>query len=105
MAIKDKHDPRDFEQYAKLADDGSVVSIHMVTANEPPPDDAVYAKVTELGGIIALDHLKIDPAMIATVKQARKDLAAAALNHAQAFMSHAAAERTMTDAVLAAARG
>lgn len=47
MSIPDKHDPRAFNHYAKMADDGTVAAIVEIAAGFIPQDiEAVYADVT-----------------------------------------------------------
>lgn len=103
--MKDKHDPRDFDQYVKLNDDGSVAATQMVAVGEAPPvagDKSVFLNVTALG-FIDLHSVKVDPALVSTMKQRAADLETAALAHAQAFADHATAERTTLEAFTVAA--
>lgn len=103
--MKDKHDPRDFEQFVKLNDDGTVASSHMVAVGEAPPkagDKSVFLNVSALGAI-PFEAVTVDPALVATMKQRAADLETAALAHAQAFADHATAERTALEAFTVAA--
>ena len=100
---KDKHDPRDFERFVKLNDDGTVAAVTMVAVGSPEPEDAVFLNVEHLGDV-ALDHVKVDPKLVTTIKEKKDALAAAALAHAQAFADHATATRTTRDAFSAEAQ-
>ncbi len=100
---KDKHDPRDFEKFVVLNDDGTVAATTMIAVGSPErQDDAVLLKVDHLGDI-ALDGITIDPKLVKTIKDKRAELAAAAIAHAQAFADHATAVRTTADAFSAEA--
>ncbi len=103
--MKDKHDPRDFEQFVKLNDDGTVAAVTMRAVGTPEPiDDAsVYLNVTNLGEV-DLHRVRVDPGLVQAIKDTRSTLADAALQHAQAFADHATALRTTTDAFSTAAR-
>ena len=102
---KDKHDPRDFEQFVKLNDDGTVAAVTMRAVGTPEPleDSSVYLNVTHLGAI-ALDAVVVDPLLVRAIKDKRADLATAALQHAQAFANHATATKTTLDAFTTAAQ-
>jgi hypothetical protein len=101
--MKDKHDPRDFEQFVKLNDDGTVAAVTMIAVgSEERQDDAVLLRVDHLGDI-ALDDVKVDPKLVTAIKDKRTALNAAALAHAQAFADHATAVRTTLDAFAAEA--
>ncbi len=105
-SVKDKHDPRDFEQFVTLNDDGTVAAVAMRAVGSPGPDESsVFLNVTHLGAI-PLDHVKVDPNLVVAIKEKRTALAAAALQHAQAFTDHATALRITLDAFSAeAAKG
>lgn len=105
--MKDKHDPRDFEQFIILNDDGTVAGVKMITVGSPPPTDGeqrVHINVTALGPV-PLDAVAIDPALVATVKDKAAALQAATLTHAQAFLEHATAQRIAEAAVAHAIKG
>lgn len=105
MAVKDKHDQRDFERFVKLNDDGTVASVHMIEVGTAEPkhvDGAVFLKVEHLGDV-ALDHVVIDRKLVAAIKDKRTGLELAAIAHAQAFADHATAVRTTLDAFSAEA--
>ncbi len=96
--MKDKHDPRDFDQFVKLNDDGTVAAVIMraVGTPEPPDDPSVYLNVTHLGAV-PLDHVVVDLNIVKMIKYRRDALASAALAHAQAFTDHATAVKSATD--------
>jgi hypothetical protein len=102
---KDKHDPRDFEQYVKLHVDGTVASTHLVAVGSAPRDEAksIFLNVSHLTGT-DLTALTVDPALVSALRNAKDGLEAAALSHAQAFADHATAERTTMDAIAASVK-
>lgn len=49
--MKDAHDRRDFQAFAKVADDGTVLAVVEVAAGAPTPFDAAYIDVTARQGV------------------------------------------------------
>jgi hypothetical protein len=49
VTVPDKHDPREFKHYAKIALDGTVVSTFEVAADREPPSsgDAIHVEITD----------------------------------------------------------
>ena len=49
MGLADKHDPRTFQHFVKLTDEGTVAAVVAVAEGQPEPDDdesSVYIDVT-----------------------------------------------------------
>lgn len=73
MGIKDQHDPRSFQHFAKFAEDGTIAAIVEVADGQPEPDDddaAVYVDVTDLHPF-DVREVSVPRAQVAAAKDAR----------------------------------
>lgn len=73
--MKDKHDERHFQQYAKMNADGTIAAIVEVAVGSPIPSDhegALYLDVTEY---LPSDRsgLRLTPEIIAEIKAKRAE--------------------------------
>lgn len=69
LLSRDPADPRRYNHYAKLADDGTVAAIVEVVEGAPAPTDGIYVQVD---GSYPYDFLGVAiPAEVASVKGAR----------------------------------
>ena len=104
--MKDKHDPRDFDQFVILHADGTVAGVQMVAKGSEHPKDGdrrVYLNVTALGPV-PLDDVAIDPQLVEQVRQKTADLEAVVVEHARIFTEQATAQRVAETAFAAAVK-